>query len=58
MDKILIGALVEIARLGLITYLTAVQNAGLSEGEKLLLQDQVETEFYAKLNEPLPEVPE
>ena len=58
MDRVLVGALIEIARMGLLTYLSAVRQAQMSDAEKRLLWEQVEQEFYAKLNEPLPEVPE
>ena len=58
MDAVLVGALIEIARMGLLTYLSAVRQAQMSDAEKRLLWEQVEQEFYAKLNEPLPEVPE
>jgi hypothetical protein len=58
LNAVVIGGLVELAKMGLQIYMSAANQAGLSAEQRLLLHDQVEVEFLKELEEPLPEVPE
>lgn len=56
-EALLIGGLVELAKMGLQIYMSASTQAGLTQEQRLLLHDQVEAEFLNELKTPLPEVP-
>lgn len=55
--NIIIGGLVELAKMGLQVYMSASAQAGLTVEQRQLLHDQVEAEFNAELAKDLPEVP-
>ena len=57
-EALIIGGLVELAKMGLQVYMSASQQAGLTQEQRLLLHDQVEAEFLNEVKQPLPEVPE